>query len=175
MENENNEMSNNRFKKISISVEKIKLIVYDFDGVMTNNTVIFDEYGKESVLVNRSDGLAVSLIKKLNIPQIIISSEENAVVIRRAKKLGIPAINCAKDKTDTLMEYCFKNNCSLTNVAFIGNDVNDKKVLENVGHPICPIDAHPTIKSICKTIINKKGGDGVIRRFYDMLIDGMIK
>jgi len=152
----------------------LDLIAYDFDGVMTNNMALLNEFGQESVLVNRSDGLAVSLIKKLNIPQIIISSEANSVVVFRAKKLNIPVINCVKEKEKVLSEYCNNNQYSIKNVVFIGNDLNDKSVMEIVGYPLCPNDAHPAIKQLCNTIIDKRGGDGVIRRFYDLLIDGMI-
>ena len=65
----------------------IQLIVYDFDGVMTDNSVIINEHGQESVKVNRADGLAVSIIKKMNIKQIIFSTEPNSVVSKRAEKL----------------------------------------------------------------------------------------
>ena len=68
---------------------KIKLIVYDFDGVMTDNKVYIDQDGKETVKVNRGDGLGISEIKKLGIEQIIISTEKNLVVMKRAEKLGI--------------------------------------------------------------------------------------
>ena len=70
-------------------LKNIKLLVYDFDGVMTDNKVYIDQNGNEFVQVNRADGLAISEIKKLLIDQIIISTEKNSVVLLRAKKLGI--------------------------------------------------------------------------------------
>ena len=69
---------------------KYKLIVYDFDGVMTNNQVILSEDGKESVILNRSDGLAVSLIKKLKINQCIVSSESNLLLSRETWNKNFP-------------------------------------------------------------------------------------
>lgn len=69
-----------------INIKSIDLIIYDFDGVMTDNRVLINEEGKESVFCNRSDGLAISRIKQIKIPQIIISTETNKVVEVRARK-----------------------------------------------------------------------------------------
>ena len=68
-------------------LNNIKLIVYDFDGVMTDNRVIVHEDGMESVIVNRADGLGVNLTKEIGIPQMILSAETNSVVEARARKL----------------------------------------------------------------------------------------
>ena len=84
-------MVNNNFSKI-------KIICYDFDGVMTNNKVYVDQYGKEMVQVNRADGLGVEEIKKLGIEQIIISTEKNPVVSARASKLGIKCLQAINNK-----------------------------------------------------------------------------
>lgn len=78
---------------------KPQLIVYDFDGVMTDNRVIVDEFGKEAVIVHRGDGFGVRKIKEdFGILQIILSTEANSVVLQRAKKLNIPIIHNAGDK-----------------------------------------------------------------------------
>jgi len=154
-------------------MNKIKLIVYDFDGVMTDNKVYVDQDGKEMVQVNRGDGLGVSIIKKLGIQQIILSSEDNPVVIIRAKKLKIFCINGAKNKKNILLEYCAKNNLSLQNVAYVGNDLNDLEVIKIVGYSFCPSDAHVNIKEIADHILKKSGGDGVVREVSDMLVEQM--
>jgi len=78
----------------------IKLIAYDFDGVMTDNKVYVDQNGKETVQVNRADGMGVSEIKKLGIEQIIISTEKNPVVSARAKKLDIYCLQEIENKKD---------------------------------------------------------------------------
>ena len=127
---------------------RIKLFVYDFDGVMTNNKVIVDQRGNESVIVNRGDGLAVSIIKRMNIPQLILSTEANPVVLKRAKKLNIICINGVEDKKEKLKEYCIQNDINFKDVLYIGNDINDLDIMKMVGHPYCPSDAHGSIKSI---------------------------
>lgn len=147
----------------------LDLIIYDFDGVMTNNTVILNENGVESVFVNRSDGLAVSLIKKIGIPQIIVSTEKNPVVAARAKKLNIPYLQGVKNKKEQIKKYFKKNNIDPERVAYIGNDINDLESMKIVGFPIAPMDADSVIKKIAKIIIKKPGGSGVIREFLALL------
>ena len=149
----------------------LKLIVYDFDGVMTDNKVYVDQDGKETVQVNRGDGLGISEIKKLGIEQIIISTETNLVVSTRAKKLGISCLQGIENKKNALMDYCNKNKYELKNVVYIGNDINDKEAMEIVGLTYCPADAHDSIKGISNHVLKTKGGDGVIRELLDLIIE----
>jgi len=150
-------------------MEYINLIVYDFDGVMTDNKVYVDQNGNEMIKVNRADGLGVSEIKKLGIKQIIISSEKNSVVSTRAGKLDIPCLHGIDNKKDALMDYCTINDIDLACVAYIGNDINDKEALGIAGFTFCPVDAHESIKAISDHVLNTKGGDGVIRELLDLL------
>ena len=149
---------------------RINLIVYDFDGVMTDNKVYVDQDGKEMVKVNRGDGLGVAEFKKLGFEQIIISTESNPVVAARAKKLGIPCIHSVDDKKNILLKFCTKKNIDLANVAYVGNDINDLEILKMVGHSVCPADAHSSIKHISKHVLKTKGGNGVIRELLDFII-----
>ena len=147
----------------------INLIVYDFDGVMTDNKVYVDQNGREMVQVNRADGLGVSEIKKLGIEQIIISTEKNSVVSARASKLSIPCLQGIENKKDVLINYCKKNDINLKNIAYVGNDINDKEAMEIVGYSFCPVDAHGSIKEISNHILDTKGGNGVIRELLDFI------
>jgi len=153
----------------------IQLIVYDFDGVMTDNHVYVDQDGREMVRVNRADGLGISGIKKIGIQQIIISTEKNPVVSTRAKKLGIPCLQGIDNKKKALIDYCKKNDIDLRNVAYLGNDINDMEVMEIAGSTFCPADAHENIKGISDIILSKNGGNGVIRELLDFLINGQMK
>ena len=114
-------------------MNKLKLLVYDFDGVMTDNKVYIDQNGIESVQVNRADGLGVSEIKKLGLKQLIISTEKNSVVGSRAEKLKIPFLQGIDDKKSSLINYCKEINIDLKHVGFVGNDINDKEAMEIVG------------------------------------------
>ncbi len=152
-----------------IDLNNIKLIVYDFDGVMTDNKVYLDQHGSEMVQVNRADGLGVAELKRLKIKQIIISTEENPVVSARASKLGIPCLQGIDNKMDLLVNYCRGKNIDLQNVAYVGNDINDKEAMEIAGTTFCPVDAHESIKVISNYIMKTKGGGGVIRELMDLL------
>lgn len=87
---------------------EIRLIVSDFDGVMTDNRVLVDEDGKESVLVSRADGQAVRMLRSMGIELVIMSSETSRVVERRAEKLRVRCIQGVTDKAECLGGNCVK-------------------------------------------------------------------
>ena len=148
---------------------KIDLIAYDFDGVMTDNKVYVNQHGNESVQVNRADGLGVAGLRKMGISQIIISSETNAVVKQRARKLGIFCLQGVSDKEKELKSYCSNLNINLMNVIYVGNDINDRKAMECVGWPICPNDAHESVRDISRYVLENKGGEGIVRELMDLI------
>jgi len=150
-------------------LKNIKLIVYDFDGVMTNNKVHMDQNGIEMVQVNRADGLGVSEIKKLEIQQAIISTEKNPVVAARARKLAIPCLQGINNKKNALIDFCLEKDIELGCVAYVGNDINDKDAMAIAGFSFCPADAHVTIKEISDHVFKRNGGDGVIRELLDLI------
>ena len=152
-----------------VDSKNIKLIVYDFDGVMTNNRVIVDQNGVESVIVNRGDGYGVSLIKKLGIQQIILSTEKNLVVTKRAEKLDVPVLQGSDNKITNLKAYLKENEILPEKVLYIGNDLNDWDCLNYVGYKMCPRDAEPEIRDICDYVFTSGGGEGVIRELYRLL------
>lgn len=146
----------------------IEALFLDFDGVLTNNKVIVDENGKESVSCNRSDSLAIKYLQGMGIKTFIISSEKNGVVKVRAKKMGVKCVTGTYDKKSIIQKIVLKFNFDLKKCAFIGNDLNDLEALKFCGHSYCPKDANYYIKKICKKIIPVNGGDGVLRKFLDM-------
>jgi 3-deoxy-D-manno-octulosonate 8-phosphate phosphatase (KDO 8-P phosphatase) len=147
----------------------LNLIVYDFDGVMTDNKVYVDQDGREMVQVNRADGLGISLIKKLSIAQIILSTEENQVVSARARKLGITCLQGIEDKAKALRNFCKENKYDLESVGYVGNDINDREAMQLVGISFCPSDAHQDIIKISTSVLKTKGGGGVVRELFDFL------
>ena len=157
------------FSSIKNHLKKIKLIVYDFDGVMTNNKVYIDQNGNEMVQVNRGDGLGIAEIKKLGIQQLIISTEENPVVSVRANKLDIPFLQGVANKKYALTDYCQKKDIQNLQVAYVGNDINDRDAMAITGFSFCPADAHETIKEISNHVLKRNGGDGVIRELLDLI------
>jgi YrbI family 3-deoxy-D-manno-octulosonate 8-phosphate phosphatase len=153
----------------NIKLKQIDLIAMDFDGVLTDNKVLTFQDGSEAVYANRSDGLAVSKLKEMNIPMVVISTEKNKVVASRSAKLNLECIQGVDNKKESLTAYCNKNKFDPDKVLFIGNDINDKEVMKFVGYPLCPSDAHRSIKNISKYIFDKKGGEGVVRELLDLI------
>ncbi len=147
----------------------IKLAFYDFDGVMTDNTVFINDKGEEFVKVNRSDGLAVRLISDMGIKQFILSTEKNKVVSKRASKLEIECFQALDDKLVKAKEIANEYNVSLDETCFIGNDINDLEVMKEVGYSICPADASKEVKEIATTLLTTPGGFGVIREFFELI------
>lgn len=143
--------------------KSVTLIISDFDGVMTDNRVLVDEDGKESVYVSRADGQAVHMLRKLNIELVIMSTETNGVVGKRAQKLGVECIQSVNDKASCLKQYCENRNVSLQNVAYIGNDINDYEAMKLAGVKIVPQDAYEEVKEIADYVTTVNGGYGVIR------------
>ena len=149
--------------------QSIQLFVYDFDGVLTDNMAYVDENGKETVRVHRGDGMAISLFKKAGYKQLILSTEPNPVVTKRAEKLGIPVIQGSTNKKEALERYCTDHNILLESVLYVGNDINDFEVMQRVGNRVCPLDAVARIKNISDHVLSTKGGHGVIRELYDKI------
>lgn len=147
-------------------LSNVKLLIYDCDGVMTDNKVIVDENGKEHSTFNRGDGLGIKYIQEMNIKQIVISTESNPIVKKRCEKLDLFAIYSIMDKKEALKKYCTSEKIDPKSAMFIGNDINDLSAMRYVGYCGCPADAEPEIMSICDWISSKKGGEGVIRELY---------
>ena len=124
--------------------------------------MLVSEEGKESVLCSREDGMGIGLLKELNFPVYIISSEVNPVVSQRAKKLSIECLQGVSDKAKIITELADQENISLQEAIFVGNDINDIPALEIVGLPIIVKDSHDDIKAYAKYTTKKSGGNGAV-------------
>ena len=149
---------------------KIEAVVFDFDGVMTNNKVYLSETGLESVRLDRGDGMGISMLKKLDIEIAVMSTEKNPVVTARCKKLSIECFqNLGNSKFESLKKWCKEKKIHLDNVIFMGNDINDIECLKNVGCSVVPSDAYEEVKRYAKIVLNNKGGEGVVRELCDII------
>ena len=154
-----------------ITLENIDAFIFDFDGVLTNNLVFVDQDGKELVSCNRSDGLAFDVLRKLKKPSYIISTEKNSIVSARAKKLKIEAIQGVDDKVQELLSLAKTNEYNLDRVLYVGNDINDFKAMKLCGYSACPSDSHEKIRSIATFVLQKKGGNGVVRELLEVKLN----
>jgi YrbI family 3-deoxy-D-manno-octulosonate 8-phosphate phosphatase len=155
--------------------DPVALVVFDFDGVMTDNRVYVSEDGKESVVCNRADGLGIDRLREAAVPMIILSTEMNPVVAARARKLRIPAIHGIGDKRMQLERHLAEQAINPAHVVYIGNDLNDLGCFTLVGFPVAVADAAPELRSVAKLVLSRKGGEGAVREFCDVLCEQMLK
>lgn len=154
---------------ISVFPKTIEAVVFDFDGVFTDNRVIVDQTGQEAVICDRSDGMGLSRLRKLELPILVLSTEENPVVKARCQKLNIAFQYGIVNKKEALLTWLDQNKLSPDNVVFVGNDINDIDCLQAVGCSVVVNDAHPDVKRISRLILEKPGGRGAIRELSDLL------
>lgn len=155
--------------KTKIEKKKIKLFISDIDGVMTDAGMYYSETGDEMKKFNTHDGMAFQLLRESGVKTAIITSENTSIVERRAKKLKVDYLYQGKFNTGKLgaaKEICNDLEISLSDVAYIGDDINCFELLSNVGLKACPIDAQDKIKNIPNIItLDSKGGEGAVREF----------
>jgi len=145
----------------------IRLMVFDFDGVFTDNTVWTDSSGSESVRCWRGDGLGLERLRELAIPTWVLSTETNPVVERRCAKLGVPCRQGLPVKHEALLKVAGDEGVALENVAYVGNDINDAECLRLVGVPIVVFDAHPDVLGLARYRTRTRGGFGAVREVCD--------
>jgi 3-deoxy-D-manno-octulosonate 8-phosphate phosphatase (KDO 8-P phosphatase) len=149
----------------------LSLLVFDFDGVMTDNRVFIFEDGREAVACNRADGLGVDMLRAAGYDMIILSTETNSVVAQRAKKMKLVCHQGIGDKGKTLQDIAKQAAVPLDAIAMVGNDVNDMPAMQIAGWRVAPADAHPSILAIADHVTAAKGGEGVIRELADLLCE----
>ena len=156
---------NDNIKEI---ISRIRLIAFDFDGVFTDNMVYVFENGSEAVRCLRSDGIGLQKLKRLGIETVIISTEANPVVSARARKLKIRCVQDCQDKRAVLEEIASEKGITLSEVAFLGNDINDLSCLECVALPIVVQDAFQDVVPFALYQTKNPGGHGAVREICDL-------
>ncbi|MCI0448699.1 MAG: HAD-IIIA family hydrolase [Chlorobi bacterium] len=164
------------FKNINLKIKekarKIKLVLTDSDGVLTDTGVYYSERGEEMKRFSIRDGMGVERLRNLaGVETGIVTGELSGSVKKRAEKLLIHEVHQGvKDKKAVLNEIVKRKKIKLENVAFIGDDTNDLDVLTMAGLSACPSDAVIQIKQIVDYITDSKGGYGAFRDFAELII-----
>ena len=131
----------------------------------------YDQTGNEWKKFNTSDSAGVLFCKKLSIPIGIITGEDTEIVKRRANKLKIDFLYMGiNNKMKVANEICEKLNISLKEVAYIGDDIGDYKLLKNVGISSCPNNSPNYIKDVVNFVTKKNGGEGAFREFVEIIL-----
>jgi len=153
---------------------QIDLLVFDFDGVMTDDRVWVDEQGHEAVVANRRDGLGIAMLHKAGIPMVVLSTETNPIVAARCRKLELTAIQGVEDKRAALASLLQERMLDPKNVIYVGNDVNDLPCFTLVGCAVVVADAHPDVIAHADLVLSHKGGHGAVRELCDKIIQNRL-
>ncbi len=153
-------------------IPKIKMLIVDVDGTLTDGGIYVDENGKETKKFNAKDGIGMMELQKNGVEVGIISnSERGGAILSRAKYLGIKHIYIGDDPKQKVLEnWITSKNIKLEDVAFIGDDINDLGIINIVQFSACPKDAVDLIKKKVSLILNTCGGDGCVREFSDLYL-----
>ena len=148
----------------------VRFAVFDFDGVFTDNRVLVGQDGRESVWCSRADGLGVEMLMRSGVPALVISAEKNPIVTARTGKLGLECIQGCDDKWAELERVLAGRRLAPAVVAYVGNDVNDRDCLTQVGVPICVADAHDEVLPLARLVTARPGGRGAVREICDAIM-----
>lgn len=162
---------NNNFLRVEINMINIDAFIFDFDGVLTDNFVYLDQDGVEQVRCSRADGLAFDVLRKLKKPVYILSTEKNPVVSARASKLKIPVLQGKDNKVEAINKLVSKEKFDLSNILYVGNDLNDYYAMQSCGCSVCPSDSHIKIQEVADIVLKTKGGSGVVRELLEEVLE----
>ncbi len=155
--------------KPELNFHNLEAVVFDFDGVLTDNKVYVDQTGNETVCCSRSDGLSFDALKQTHLKLFVLSTETNPVVEARCKKLKIQSYQGTRDKLATLNTLSEEKQFSLSQTLYIGNDLNDYAVMQACGYSACPADSHPKIIEISTFLLKTNGGQGVVCEIVEQI------
>ena len=162
-----------RSKKVSRKVlQGIRLFATDVDGVLTDAGMYYAESGDEWKKFNTRDGMGIKLLQRAGIITAIVTQERTKLVARRAEKLTIPELHQGVlDKLLLVREMAARHGLTLSQVAYIGDDINDLETLKEVGFSATPADGMPQVAAVVDYICQKKGGEGAVREITEMILE----
>lgn len=152
------------------ALRQVRLVITDFDGVLTDNHVYVFEDGHEAVSCTRADGLACDLLRAAGVEVMILSTERSSVVAARARKLRIVVEQDCADKGIAAARIVQERGLAPTQVLYIGNDVNDAPAFRALPLTAAPADAHESIRARASFVTRASGGQGVLREIADLVV-----
>jgi YrbI family 3-deoxy-D-manno-octulosonate 8-phosphate phosphatase len=165
---------NDNIKKYAKICAKIKIILTDVDGVLTDGGMYYSDKGEIMKKFNTRDGMAIELLKH-DIKTIFVSKEKSKIAIKRASKIKASDVFIGVTKKESLLpRICKKYTVNPGEIAYIGDDVNDLEIMKLVGFSATPNDGVDKVKSIADYVCEKKGGDGAFRELADLIISSRI-
>jgi YrbI family 3-deoxy-D-manno-octulosonate 8-phosphate phosphatase len=158
-------------KELEEIVRRLRLLVFDFDGVFTDNRVLVLQDGTEAVMCSRADGLGLDRLRKSGLDMLVLSKEQNPVVAARCNKLRLPYIQGCDEKAKRLKQEFNDRGITRHEVAYVGNDINDLECMELVDLPMSVSDGYTEVKRIASWVGTVPGGQGAVREICDWMAD----
>jgi 3-deoxy-D-manno-octulosonate 8-phosphate phosphatase (KDO 8-P phosphatase) len=149
----------------------IKAVAMDVDGVLTDGTVLLDESGRETKAISFADIMGVSLGRRAGLLFAFVSGEGGPSLDRIAAKFGVSEVypDC-KDKASAVRDFAARHDLELTEVCFIGDDVNDVPALQICGLAVAPANAQAAASAAAAVVTKRPGGAGAVREVIDDLL-----
>lgn len=149
--------------------QDVRLVVFDFDGVLTDNRVWVDADGHEFVAAYRSDSLGIQALQQVGVETLVLSTETDGAVAARCRKIGLPVIQGVKDKATRLTSYLREHQIDPATVVYVGNDLNDLGCFDVVGCAVAVADAQAEVLRQADLVLSKPGGHGAVRELCDWI------
>ncbi len=161
--------------ELNKAASKIKVAIFDVDGVMTDGGMILDEEGKEYKVFNAKDGQGLVMLNRAGVKTVIITAKESYMVQKRFTALGFTRIyQGQRNKETALDEVVDDYELKFDEVSYMGDDLPDLCVLRKVGLPSCPNDAVPEVVKASRFVSSKDGGRGAVRELCDLILKNRV-
>jgi len=158
-------------KEIRDKIKSIKLVATDVDGTLTDGGMYYTVKGDIMKKFHARDGMGVNLLKRRNVPTVLITKEMNPITKKWAKNMNIKKVyDGIKEKEKLLKPLCSEFKIKPEEICYIGDDVNDVELIKNVGLSACPADAEDIVKKESDIILSVTGGKGALREIVDLIL-----
>jgi 3-deoxy-D-manno-octulosonate 8-phosphate phosphatase (KDO 8-P phosphatase) len=157
-----------------MGVEKVRLVAFDVDGVLTDGSILIDGEGRESTKkFSVKDGLGIALLRRAGLPVAFVSGRSSVALEARARELDVKfLVQGSDDKLGALREIAHTAGVREEEIAYMGDDLPDLPVLRRVGYAMCPADAAPELREVCQLVTRAKGGEGCAREAAEKILRG---
>ena len=158
-------------EELKARFRKVKLLILDVDGVLTDGRIIYDSSGKDSKFFDVHDGLGVYVLHKFGINTVIITAKKSKTIPPRSKDMRVAEVFAdIFPKTKVLGKIIKKYQVAIDEICFVGDDLVDLSLMRKIGLPIAPANASPDIKEAAAYVTDCRGGRGAVREVAELIL-----
>lgn len=157
-------------RKLEINIADLEMLIFDVDGVMTDNRMIFLKDNQEAKAFSAADGFAIKASSGRYLKYGVITARGSEVTVKRCTELGVGDVVVAWDKISALHELAQKHTLDLNQIGYVGNDIPDLVAMEQVGMAVCVADTEPELLPFCHFQTEREGGKGACREVINFVL-----